>query len=87
VSNANIITNALRKGIKKMAQEIEKLKELSKLYRNMSNTLNKAIKLAEKEENGELDLSEEEVDKKLEEIMEEFITQSIKAQLKIGGLK
>ena len=70
-----------------MAQEIEKLKELSKLYRNMSNTLNKAIKLAEKEENGELDLSEEEVDKKLEEIMEEFITQSIKAQLKIGGLK
>lgn len=73
--------------MKKMAQEIEKLKELSKLYRNMSNTLNKAIKLAEKEENGELDLSEEEVDKKLEEIMEEFITQSIKAQLKIGGLK
>lgn len=73
--------------MKKMAQEIEKLKELSKLYRNMSNTLNKAIKLTEKEENGELDLSEEEVDKKLEEIMEEFITQSIKAQLKIGGLK
>lgn len=73
--------------MKKMAQEIEKLKELSKLYRNMSNALNKAIKLTEKEENGELDLSEEEVDKKLEEIMEEFITQSIKAQLKIGGLK
>lgn len=43
--------------MKKMAQETEKLKELSKLYRNMSSTLNKAIKLAEKEENGESNLS------------------------------
>ena len=53
----------------------------------MSNTLNKAIKLAEREENGELDLSEEEADRKLEEIMENFMTQCIRAQLKIGGLK
>ena len=70
-----------------MSQEIEKLKELSKIYRNMSNTINKAIKLAEREENGELDLSEEEADRKLEEIMENFMTQCIRAQLKIGGLK
>lgn len=65
----------------------EEIKELAEIFKSISDILNEAVKIQDKLDNNELDMSEEEADEKIDELLGKFIIKLLKAQKKIGGIK
>lgn len=65
-----------------MDKDIEKLKELSKCYKSLAEIIDKVIALEDAEE-----LTDKEVDEKVEELLGNFLIKTIKAKKLLEGLK
>lgn len=61
-----------------MDRDIETLKKQSKLFRSISDLLNEAIELSEKADKGEIEISDEELTERLEEIMGRYVIKIMK---------
>lgn len=64
----------------------EEIKELAEIFKSISDILNEAVKIQDKLNNNELDMSEEEADEKIEEILGKFIIKLLKAQEKMKDM-
>ena len=63
-----------------MSKDIEQLKEMSKAYKELAQILDEAIELEDKKE-----LSNEEKDEKIEELLGKFIIKNIKIKNILEG--
>lgn len=61
-----------------MDRDIETLKKQSKLFRDISDLLNEAVELSEKADKGEIEMSDEELTERLEEIMGRYVIKIMK---------
>lgn len=64
----------------------EEIKELAEIFESIADTLNEAVKIQDKLDNNELDMSKEEADEKVEEILGKFIIKLLKAQEKLKDI-
>ena len=64
----------------------EGIKELAEIFKSISDILNEAVKIQDKLDNNELDMSEEEADEKIDELLGKFIIKLLKAQEKIKDM-
>lgn len=64
----------------------EKIKELAEIFKSIADTLDEAVKIQDKLDNNELDMSEEEIDEKVEEILGKFVIKLLKAQEKLKDM-
>lgn len=65
----------------------EEIKELAEIFKSIADTLDEVVKIQDKLDNNELDISEEEADEKIDEILGKFVVKLLKAQEKLGGIK
>lgn len=63
-----------------MSKDIEQLKEISKTYKELAKILDEAIELEDKKE-----LTDEEKDEKIEELIGKFIIKNIKIKNILEG--
>lgn len=63
-----------------MSKDIEQLKEMSKTYKELAKILDEAIELEDKKE-----LTDEEKDEKIEELIGKFIIKNIKIKNILEG--
>ena len=63
-----------------MSKDIEQLKEMSKTYKELAKILDKAIELEDKKE-----LTDEEKDEKIEELIGRFLMKNIKIKNILEG--
>ena len=87
MSNANIMINVLKKVVKKMEiekKDTEELRNLAKLFKQITDILNEVVDISDKLENNTLEISEEEANEKIEELLGRFIIQLLKINKKIG---
>ena len=61
-----------------MGKDIEALKRQSKSFKEISELLNEAIALSEKVDKGEIEMSDEELTERLEEIMGKYVVKIMK---------
>lgn len=64
----------------------EEIKELAEIFKSIADTLDEAVKIQDKLDNNELDMSEEEIDEKVEEILGKFVIKLLKAQEKLKDM-
>ena len=64
----------------------EGIKELAEIFKSISDILNEAVKIQDKLDNNELDMSEEEADEKIDELLGKFIIKLLKAQEKLKDI-
>lgn len=64
----------------------EKIKELAEIFKSIADTLNEAVKIQDKLDNNELDMSEEETNEKIDELLGKFIIKLLKAQEKLKDM-
>lgn len=64
----------------------EKIKELAEIFKSIADTLNEAVKIQDKLDNNELDMSEEEANEKIDELLGKFIIKLLKAQEKLKDM-
>lgn len=81
------MTNVLKKVVKKMEiekKDTEELRDLAKLFKQMTDILDEVVDISDKLENSTLEISEEEANEKIEELLGKFIIQLLKINKKIG---
>ena len=61
-----------------MGKDIEALKKQSKLFKEISDLLNEAVEISEKVDKGEIEMSDEELTERLEEIMGRYVVKIMK---------
>lgn len=61
-----------------MRKDIEDLKKQSKLFKEISDLLNEAVELSEKVDRGEIEMDDEELTERLEEIMGRYVVKLMK---------
>lgn len=87
MNNANIMINVLKKVVEKMEiekRDTEELRNLAKLFKQITDILNEVVDISDKLENNTLEISEEEANEKIEELLGRFIIQLLKINKKIG---
>lgn len=62
----------------------EELRDLAKLFKQITDILNEVVDISDKLENNTLEISEEEANEKIEELLGRFIIQLLKINKKIG---
>lgn len=65
-------------------RDTEKLRNLAKLFKQITDILNEVVDISDKLENNTLEISEEEANEKIEELLGRFIIQLLKINKKIG---
>ena len=65
-------------------RDIEELRNLAKLFKQITDILNEVVDISDKLENNTLEISEEEANEKIEELLGRFIIQLLKINKKIG---
>lgn len=65
-----------------MSKEIEELKELAKIYRELAQILDEAVELEEDD-----NISDKEAEEKTEEMIGRFLIKSIKAKKILEGIR
>lgn len=60
----------------------EEIKELAEIFKSLADTLDEAVKIQDKLENNTLEISEEEANEKIEELLGRFIIQLLKINKK-----
>nr|DAM94447.1 MAG TPA: hypothetical protein [Caudoviricetes sp.] len=79
--------NVLKKVVEKMEiekRDTEELRDLAKLFKQITDILNEVVDISDKLENNTLEISEEEANEKIEELLGRFIIQLLKINKKIG---
>jgi hypothetical protein len=79
--------NVLKKVVEKMEiekRDTEELRDLAKLFKQITDILNEVVDMSDKLENNTLEISEEEANEKIEELLGRFIIQLLKINKKIG---
>jgi hypothetical protein len=79
--------NVLKKVVEKMEiekRDTEELRNLAKLFKQITDILNEVVDISDKLENNTLEISEEEANEKIEELLGRFIIQLLKINKKIG---
>jgi hypothetical protein len=79
--------NVLKKAVKKMEiekKDTEELRNLAKIFKQITDILNEVVDISDKLENNTLEISEEEANEKIEELLGRFIIQLLKINKKIG---
>ena len=66
-------------------KDTEELRNLAKLFKQITDILNEVVDISDKLENNTLEISEEEANEKIEELLGRFIIQLLKINKKIGG--
>ncbi len=66
-------------------RDTEELRNLAKLFKQITDILNEVVDISDKLENNTLEISEEEANEKIEELLGRFIIQLLKINKKIGG--
>ena len=65
-------------------KDTEELRNLAKLFKQITDILNEVVDKSDKLENNTLEISEEEANEKIEELLGRFIIQLLKINKKIG---
>ncbi len=65
-------------------RDTEELRNLAKLFKQITDILNEVVDISDKLENNTLEISEEEANEKIEELLGRFIIQLLKINKKIG---
>ena len=65
-------------------KDTEELRNLAKLFKQITDILNEVVDISDKLENNTLEISEEEANEKIEELLGRFIIQLLKINKKIG---
>lgn len=65
-------------------RDTEELRNLAKLFKQITDILNEVVDISDKLENNTLEISEEEANEKIEELLSRFIIQLLKINKKIG---
>jgi len=65
-------------------RDTEELRDLAKLFKQITDILNEVVDMSDKLENNTLEISEEEANEKIEELLGRFIIQLLKINKKIG---
>lgn len=65
-------------------KDTEELRNLAKLFKQITDILNELVDISDKLENNTLEISEEEANEKIEELLGRFIIQLLKINKKIG---
>ena len=65
-------------------RDTEELRNLAKLFKQITDILNEVVDISDKLENNTLEISEEETNEKIEELLGRFIIQLLKINKKIG---
>lgn len=65
-------------------RDTEELRDLTKLFKQITDILNEVVDISDKLENNTLEISEEEANEKIEELLGRFIIQLLKINKKIG---
>ncbi len=65
-------------------RDTEELRDLAKLFKQITDILNEVVDISDKLENNTLEISEEEANEKIEELLGRFIIQLLKINKKIG---
>lgn len=65
-------------------RDTEELRDLAKLFKQITDILNEVVDVSDKLENNTLEISEEEANEKIEELLGRFIIQLLKINKKIG---
>lgn len=65
-------------------KDTEELRNLAKLFKQITDILNEIVDISDKLENNTLEISEEEANEKIEELLDRFIIQLLKINKKIG---
>lgn len=65
-------------------RDTEELRNLAKLFKQIADILNEVVDISDKLENNTLEISEEEANEKIEELLGRFIIQLLKINKKIG---
>ena len=65
-------------------RDTEELRNLAKLFKQITDILNEVADISDKLENNTLEISEEEANEKIEELLGRFIIQLLKINKKIG---
>ena len=79
--------SVLKKVVEKMEiekRDTEELRDLAKLFKQITDILNEVVDISDKLENNTLEISEEEANEKIEELLGRFIIQLLKINKKIG---
>lgn len=67
-------------------RDTEELRNLAKLFKQITDILNEVVDISDKLENNTLEISEEEANEKIEEILGKFIVKLLKAQEKMKDM-
>ena len=65
-------------------RDTEELRNLAKLFKQITDILNEVVDISDKLENNTIEISEEEANEKIEELLGRFIIQLLKINKKIG---
>lgn len=65
-------------------KDTEELRNLAKLFKQITDILNEVVDISDKLENNTLEISKEEANEKIEELLGRFIIQLLKINKKIG---
>ena len=65
-------------------RDTEELRDITKLFKQITDILNEVVDISDKLENNTLEISEEEANEKIEELLGRFIIQLLKINKKIG---
>jgi len=65
-------------------KDTEELRNLAKIFKQITDILNEVVDISDKLENNTLEISEEEANEKIEELLGRFIIQLLKINKKIG---
>ena len=65
-------------------KDTEELRNLAKIFKQITDILNEVVDISDKLENNTLEISEEEANEKIEELLGIFIIQLLKINKKIG---
>lgn len=65
-------------------RDTEELRDLAKLFKQITDILNEVVDISDKLENNTLEISKEEANEKIEELLGRFIIQLLKINKKIG---
>lgn len=80
--------DALKERRKKtnLKNDKEEIKELAEIFKSIGDTLDEVVKIQDKLDSNELNISEEEADEKIDEILGKFIIKLLKAQEKMKDM-
>lgn len=80
--------DALKERRKKtnLKNDKEEIKELAEIFKSIGDTLDEVVKIQDKLDSNELNISEEEADEKIDEILGKFIIKLLKAREKMKDM-